>query len=848
MRFVFFFLVSLVCKFSLAATANDTLILFQSAHLLRVDSSEIFPAKIPGSIYSDLFRNKKIPDPFYGANEKTLKWIEKENWIYIDTFLLSTKQLEHSEIFLLLEGIDTYADVYLNDKKIFSSNNMFVENKVDVKNFCRQRNILKVHIRPVDRLADSLTALQPFKLPGGNRVYTRKAALNFGWDFAPDLRGGGITKPVKLIFGKQVAIESIRFYQTALIESMKFSKPSPTNSLAECKFELIISSHSNRNAIIKLNSTDAAIDEIKYCELKKGRNTVTFDIKVVNPELWTTNGNGRSRVYNFDFTVLSNDSVFCTKDLNVGFRNLKLVQEKDSIGKSFYFVLNGIKTFCKGANVVPPEYFTGEATDSSWIALVEKAADMNMNMLRIWGGGVYPPEAFYDACDRRGILVWQDFMFACAMYPGDSAFLNSVAIEAEQAILKYRNHPSLALWCGNNENIEGWHNWGWQKEFNYSKEDSVTVISNYEKLFAELLKDQVEKFDGSTPYWPSSPSIGWGRKESMTQGDSHYWGVWWGMEPFEIYKTKVPRFMSEYGFQSLPAYTSILKFAGSSVTSFFNPGLRNHQKHPKGFETIDAYMNDHFIQPKDFRSKIYLSNILQAKGMNTAILAHRSGMPNCMGSLLWQLNDCWPGISWSLFDYYGTEKAAAYQVKRDFGNVILNAELNNDFLLVKVISDVISFPADLTISLIDFDGNVRWTERSGVNVKENSVSNEFSKSIKFLKHLYKSESAFIAIEISYEGNSIYTETICFVEDKDLKLKRPSVSMKRLEVPGNKLQFEISVNTFARNVELSIKDDVTGFSDNYFDMIPDRKYFIEYSPDSQVAPGDGLNVRSLVDTY
>ncbi len=838
MKFLFLVLVSLVCKFSFATTANDTLILFQSAHLLRLDSSEIFPAKIPGSIYSDLFRNKKIPDPFYGANEKTLKWIEKEKWIYIDTFLLTTKQLEHPEIFLFLEGIDTYADIYLNGKKIFSSNNMFVENKVDVKKYCRQKNILKIQIRPIDRIADSLASLQPFKLPGGNRVYTRKAALNFGWDFAPDLRAGGITKPVKLIFGKPVAIESIKFHQTSL-----------TASLAKCKFELVMNSQSKRNAIIKLNSTDAAIDEIKYCELKEGSNSVTIDIKVINPELWTTNGTGTSQLYNFDFTVISNDSVFCKQDLNVGFRNLQLVQEKDSIGKSFYFVLNGRKTFCKGANVVPPEYFTGDATDSSWIVLVEKAAGMNMNMLRIWGGGVYPPEAFYDACDRNGILIWQDFMFACAMYPGDSAFLNSVAIEAEQAIVKYRNHPSLALWCGNNENIEGWYNWGWQKEFNYSKEDSLTIITNYEKLFGELLKEKVEKLDGVTQYWPSSPSIGWGRKESMTQGDSHYWGVWWGMEPFEIYKTKVPRFMSEYGFQSLPAYTSILKFAGTSVTNFLNSGLLNHQKHPKGFETIDAYMIDHFNQAKDFRSKIYLSNILQAKGMSTAILAHRSNMPNCMGSLLWQLNDCWPGISWSLFDYYGTEKAASYQVKRDFGNVILNAELNNDLLSVKVISDsTISFPADLTISLIDFDGNVRWTERSDLIVKENSVSNEFSKNIKFLKHLYKSESAFISVEISYEGRSIYTETICFAEDKNLRLKRPSVSMKRLEVHGNKLQFEISVNTFAKNVELSIKDDVKSFSDNYFDMIPDRKYYIEFSPDYQVAPGDGLNIRSLVDTY
>ena len=838
MRYCFSLLLILILNSSFAGISNDTLLLFQSAHLLRVDSSEIFIAKVPGSIYADLLRNKKIPDPFFGDNEKKLKWIEKENWIYIDTFFLSDQNLSSGKISLLLEGIDTYADVYLNGEKIISCNNMFVANKVDVKQYCRKRNILKIHIKPIDRLADSLATNNNLKLPGGNRVFVRKAAFNFGWDFAPDLRAGGICKPVKLIFENSIAIESVKFAQVQL-----------TAAFAKASFELIVNSLSKRTAIIKLNSPDAKIDDIKFFDLNVGGNKIIFDVKVLKPELWTIGENGNSKLYDFKFTILSGDTVFTSENLNIGFRDLKLIQEKDSIGESFYFLLNGKKVFCKGANVVPPEYFTGTATDSSWTSLVEKAASLNMNMLRIWGGGVYPPESFYEACDKKGILVWQDFMFACAMYPGDTSFLNSVVLEAEQAIIKYRNHPSLALWCGNNENIEGWNNWGWQKEFNYSKDDSTKIISDYQKLFVQLLKDQVEKFDGSTMYWPSSPSIGWGRKESMFRGDSHYWGVWWGMEPFDVYKTKVPRFMSEYGFQSLPSHRSVVKFAGSSANSFSSPALRNHQKHPKGFETIDIYSNEHFNPAKDFRSRIYLSNLLQAKAMNIAILAHRSHMPRCMGSLLWQLNDCWPGISWSLFDYYGTEKAAAYQVKRDFRKVVVDGEFNDDLLSIKIISDSsITFSADLTISLIDFDGNVRWTERSDVIVNSNAVVDAYKKKLKFLKSLYKSESAFIAADISYEGKSIYTDIICFEKGKNLSLKRPSVSMKRSELPGNKLLFEISVNTFAKNVELSIKDDVSSFSDNYFDMIPDKKYFIEFSPAYELVPGDGLNLRSLVDTF
>lgn len=838
MRYLFFTLFFLLVKLSVADSSKDTLLLFQSAHLIRVDSSEVFNASVPGSIYTDLFESKKIPDPFFGDNEKSLKWVEKENWIYVDTFHLSDQQLSEERIALLLEGIDTYADVYLNAEKIVSCDNMFISYKVDVKKFCRKKNILKIHIKPIDHLADSLAQRNGVRLPGGNRVFVRKAAFNFGWDFAPDLRAGGICKPVKLIFEKSLAITNIRFNQIKL-----------TESLATANFELLVHSALKRNATIRINCKEAQVDDIKYCELNVGENKVTFSLKIADPLYWSTKEMGEPNLYDFSFVANSEGTLTASQNIRVGFREVKLIQEKDSIGQSFYFLLNGKKVFCKGANVVPPDYFTGNGTDSSWISLVKKAAEMNMNMLRIWGGGVYPPEAFYNACDENGILVWQDFMFACAMYPGDTAFINSVATEAEQAILRYRNHPSLALWCGNNENIEGWYNWGWQKEFQYSKEDSVTIITNYENLFGKLLREQVLKFDGTTYYWPSSPSIGWGRKESMHRGDSHYWGVWWGMEPFDIYKTKVPRFMSEYGFQSLPAFRSILEFAGSSANSFSNPGLRNHQKHPKGLETIDFYMNDHYNPAKDFRSKIYLSNILQAKGMNIAIQAHRGNMPDCMGSLLWQLNDCWPGISWSLFDYYGTSKAAAYQVKRDFEKVVLDGELNDGSLTVKIISDSsATFIADLTISLIDFDGNVRWTERSGVIVRSNAVITGMKKNLKFLKSLYKSESAFVSADLSYEGKSIYTDIICFEKDKDLRLKRPAVSMKRMELPDNKLLFEISVNTFAKNVELSIKDDVNGFSDNYFDMIPDRKYFIEFSPSYQLVPGDGLNLRSLIDTF
>lgn len=838
MKYPFSIAFILFVNVSFAEMNVDTLVLFKSGYVYRADSSELIKATVPGSIYGDLLNSKKIADPFFGDNEKGVKWVEQTEWIYVDTFLLTLNNLNAKSIQLLLEGIDTYAEVFLNGTKILSCNNMFVSYSVDIKQYCRDRNILKIHIKPINILTDSLASQIPYKLPGGNRVFARKAAMNFGWDFAPDLRAGGIWKPVKVICRNGPSLENVHFIQKQV-----------NADRAKGQFEISLNSDENRKVKIEFVSETAQIEYVNLFDVIPGENKLLVDFEVENPLVWSTNGNGDQNLYDFQIKAICNGTLIGEEQLEIGFRDLKLIQEKDKIGESFYFKLNGKKIFCKGANVVPPEYFAGLATDSTWEALVDRAVDMNMNMLRIWGGGVYPPESFYTACDKKGILVWQDFMFACAMYPGDSTFMNSVSIEAEQAIVNYRNHPSLALWCGNNENIEGWYNWGWQKEFKYSSQDSTQIISDYKLLFEKLLSELVNKFNPSTTYWPSSPSIGWGRKESMLKGDSHYWGVWWGMEPFDKYKEKVPRFMSEYGFQSLPTFPSVSEFLSGGNYSFATPALKSHQKHPTGFETIQKYMDSYYLPSRDFRAKIYLSNILQAKGMHTAISAHRSAMPDCMGSLIWQLNDCWPGISWSLFDYYGREKAAYYQVKSDFEQVIVSSELNDRKLAVKVVSDSTnSFMADLTISLIDFEGNIRWTDRFGVNVLPGISKTVYDKDLKTLNRLFEENSSMVVVDLSYEGKSLHRNFHYFTSEKNLILKRPSVSMKRIDLPGNISRFEISVNYFAKNVELSINNETGGFTDNYFDMIPDTKYVIDHYSAEPLKPNEGLNIRSLIDTY
>lgn len=342
---------------------------------------------------------------------------------------------------------------------------------------------------------------------------------------------------------------------------------------------------------------------------------------------------------------------------------VELVQVPDKTGKTFYFQVNGKPVFMKGANWIPLDHFTTRVTDTQYRKSLTDAKNAGVNMMRVWGGGIYENDIFYKLCDSLGIFVWQDFMFACGMYPGDSLFLDNVKKEAEYQVQRLNKFNCVILWCGNNEISEGWNNWGWQKEFNYSAGDSSKIWKDYVKLFEEILPGVVTKFS-DRPYISTSPKHGWGRKQSLTEGDCHYWGVWWGMEPFETYEKKVPRFMSEYGFQGMPDLRSLGEFIRPGHLHLDSADLKSHQKHPTGFETINKYMEMYYRRPKDINSYVYLTQLLQADAIRHAVTAHRLNQPYCMGTLVWQWNDTWPVTSWSVIDHYGRKKAAYYELKR----------------------------------------------------------------------------------------------------------------------------------------------------------------------------------------
>ncbi len=776
------------------------------------------PAKIPGTVHTDLVTNKVIDNPFFGTNEKQLLWIENENWNYKTSFIISKSELKFKKITLEFKGLDTYATVFLNGKPVLEANNMFRTWKIPVKNnLIKGENNIEIKFKSAVLTGKSAAQKLPYILPGDEKVFTRKAQYQYGWDWGPRLVTAGIWKDVNLNFWNDVSIENIVYNQLELNDQKAI-------------LEFITEIKADRVSAIQLKINDS----IATFHLKKGLNKIKMNYQIINPKRWWTNGLGEAHLYPFEISLIDHKTTVNSKKLNIGLRTIELVQEKDKIGTSFYFKLNGIPVFMKGANYIPDDSFMPRVTDSIYKSRIKTAVNSNMNMLRVWGGGIYADDTFYDECDKNGILVWQDFMFACAMYPGDTDFLENVKHEVIDNVTRLQNHPSLAIWCGNNENDEGWKNWGWQKQYNYSKSDSTKVWNDYEKLFHQLIPKTLDSLAPKNKliYWPSSPSIGWGKKESMTQGDSHYWGIWWGKEPFEIYKKKVGRFMSEYGFQGMPNLETLQKVVSINDLNLTSEAVKNHQKHPTGYETINEYMARDYVIPKKIEDYSYVSQLLQADGMKTAMEAHRRAKPNCMGTLYWQFNDCWPVTSWSSVDYYGHWKAFQYQVKRSYEQLLISVNEESGFYKVYVVNDNLQKYSDkIVLELISLDGKLLWNASQEIHLEDNTSSVVFEIPKADFSN-FDLQQAILKVQFRDATSNYF-----FGKPKELKLTKPTIKITKID----ELNYEVASDVLAKNVYLSSEQE-TFFSDNYFDVLPNQKVQIIISKPVQM-----IKVKSLFDT-
>lgn len=782
-------------------------------------------AKVPGTIHQDLLNHNRIPNPFYGMNEEAVQWVENEDWMYRTSFVVTEEQLNRDAAVLELDGLDTYADVFLNGALILRSDNMFVGHKVPVKSVLRKgENRLLIRFRSAVKEALPQWETNGFDYPADNdhsskrvSIYTRKAPYSYGWDWGIRLATCGIWRPVRLVFSDVARIEDYYVRQA----SVSASKADVDNRL-----EITNVTSQPVSALLKVAYHYSANDtkEVqKQIELRPGENTVSLPVMIDNPHLWMPNGWGEPSLYKFTASVSVDGVEVASQERQVGLRSIRVVMEDDEHGKSFYFEVNGHPMFAKGANFIPDDALLPNVTTERYKRIFEDVKAANMNMLRVWGGGIYEDDKFYDEADRNGILIWQDFLFACTTYPHDPLFLKRVEAEAEYNIKRLRGHASLAMWCGNNEIYEGVRYWGWKNK--YTAEAFAEMNRGYDVLFRQLLPDMVKRFDSDRFYMHGSPyEANWGRPESWKIADSHNWGTWYGRKPFESFDSEIPRFMSEYGFQAFPEMKTIRTFAEEKDFELESPVMNAHQKATIGNALIKQTMGLYYKVPAKFEDLVYVGLVLQGQGMRHGIEAHRRNRPYCMGSLFWQLNDSWPVVSWSSIDYYGNWKAMQYQSQRAFAPVLINAIKEGDDLCVYLISDELQDRDDvrLTVELMDFDGKShgKWTHSGKLTANTSMLF--LKKRVDEFLSKQDAATSFLRFTLKAKnGASLADEVFYFAYPKDQKLPeaRIETSVKRR---GEAIEMTLKADKLARDIFIEVPVQGVRFSDNFFDLLPGQR--------------------------
>lgn len=827
----------------------------------RADEEGWLPAAVPGCVHTDLLKNGKIEDPFYGTNEHRLQWIDKKDWLYETTFDASDVFGE-SSIDLVFDGLDTYCDVYLNGALILKADNMFRQWRVQVKQHLKEtNNSLQLLFRsPIHEDLPKLEQLD-YKLPAPNdqselgglgdkqvSVFARKAPYHYGWDWGPRFVTSGIWREVRLEAWTGLHLNDLYIRQDEIsTEKAVLTAIAEVEADAEYRGLFTVSTDGGR--------WDAEVD------LKPGVQSIELKLTIKEPKLWWSRGLGEQHLYTFDAVLQAKGGLLSHRlSVRTGLRSARLVREEDAFGTSFYIELNGVPVFAKGANHIPGDSFITEMTRERYRHEIESAALANMNMLRIWGGGIYEQHDFYELCDEYGIMVWQDFMFACSMYPGDAAFLNNVREEAEYNVKRLRNYPSVVLWCGNNEIDSAWSQfndnmgWGWRKEF--SQEQQETLWHDYEQIFHVILPQAVDKMLQGIPYWPSSPmqdvtgDINQHAHNQSTKGDIHYWGVWHNKEPFENYNVNVGRFMSEYGFQSFPEYKTVTAYAEEGDMQLESEVMMAHQKNGRGNLLIKSYMDNYMKEPKDFPSFLYMSQVLQAEAMKMAIHAHRRRKGFCMGTLYWQINDCWPVASWAGMDYNGRWKATHYYAKRSFSDVLVSIDgTSEDSLAIYAVSDLLQpIQGSLQVTLTDFDGKLLHESSYPVSASANSSTELLVLGKEELLQGADTKAVVVSAVLFVEEKRVHEEQYYFVPFKDMALRKANIEITEVEGSGGTM-WRIESDTLAKDVWLSAEAEGE-FSNNYFDLLPGKPEVVAFlSRTGQgLLPGQpgGLKASSMAD--
>lgn len=763
----------------------------------HADALEWMNATVPGTVHTDLMAAGRIPDPFIRMNELDVQWVDSRRWLYRKEFDVDGSFLLEDSLSLVADGLDTYARVSLNGHIVGRTDNMFVEHRFDVKHRLKAGpNVLEVlfdspvvHSRKLEHQYGALkVSLEP------HRVYVRKAQYSFGWDWGPKLPTSGIWRGIRL-----------EAFSGCRIASVFARAESVTKSKAVVRATIDLDRITSSPVDVTLEMSGDGFAHTRSFTMRGDSRSLVIDVP--KPRIWWPNGYGEHPLYEVRVTVSANGTECDSKVVSFGIRTVRLLQEKDEEGRSFIVEVNGVNIYCKGADWIPCDNFIPRVGTATYERLLTLARDAHMTMIRVWGGGIYEQDVFYGLCDRLGLMVWQDFMFACGEYPEESWFHRSVEDEATKAITRLRNHPSITIWCGNNE-----CEWIFCTENPGKTADDMTGAP----IFRDLLPSLCRSLDRTRPYWRSSP-FGSGFPNAESSGNHHQWAVWGQWKDSREYENDNARFVSEFGFQS-PAHA--VTFEPVTVPSDRTPQsrvLEHHNKLPEGTERLFRFQAAHYRVGTDFDDFIYKGQLVQADALKTAVEHWRRRKFKTAGSLFWQLNDCWPVSSWAVIDSALRPKAAYFYAKRFFAPILVSFRQRGEDQDVWVTNDLLSaVDGELVISLRSFGGSVSWSKKSRVRIARNSSRAVMRVDAQDYEACDTSQSYLLA-QLIVRGEVCSENRSFFCEPKNMNSQKPVLAIELAKTGSDTYLLTITSATFLKGVYLNLEGRDVEVDDNYFDI-------------------------------
>jgi len=755
-------------------------------------------ANVPGTVLSNLLAQGLIPDPFVGKNELEVQKYLLDDYEFTRNFKLSKEDIERTN-YLCFDGLDTICEVYLNGKLILKGMNMHTRYKVLVDNL-ELDNEIRILFHSAKKYIDSYTGsphITTFCESEEKNPVIRKAHYMFGWDWGPNLPDMGIFR--------DIYIESTN---VGYLESIKY-KNEFNSDYSNCILTLDSYFKVVGNASVSYNLFfEGKLIDSKELELKN-ENRLVFDID--SPMLWNPIGYGKPNLYDLEITIKGSEIL--NYKYRIGLRNIEVDDSDDEIGKKLEFSCNGNKIYIKGSDFIPQDNILNRVNYENTKHMLELVKFANHNTIRIWGGGYYLDDYFYTLCDEMGILVWQDMMFACASYDtDDNDFVSLIKEEAHDVLRRLRHHPSILLICGSNENEMAITNW-----VKFSKE---LFKKNWLKQYIEIIKPIVNE-ETYFYYLASSPTSGepyLDYPNDMNKMDVHYWEVWHGNKPFEDFKKIYPRFLSEFGCQSFALYDTVLTYAKDSELDLFSPVMMHHQKNRTCNDKILNYINSLYREPRNFKSLVYKSMLSQAEGIKTCVEHLRSIRPINSGVMYWQLNDCWPGQSWSSLDYYYNLKALHYYSKKFFNEDLIVVDDKDNKVDVRVINDSITDKSYIVnLKVVSFDGNILNERKEEIKVNKSSNKVAFTYDDSLVDYC----NSVIYLELILNDEVVSDSYYSKVKVKDLTLPKSKVNIEVIDSHN----FYVSVDFYTKNIFLDTSVQGNVLNDNFFDLLPNVKYHI-----------------------